>query len=109
MEQFSLMLDGEVVLDRKFSTSDFDRETDRNSVTERAHITLDGHELQKIRNLDSSRQFLIRFTGQKGHVGLDSDASRTFVQGVSRLLPMYDALDQAIIKIGPVKDTACPG
>ncbi len=103
------MLDGEVVLDRKLSNCNVDREVDRNSVTERAHITLDKHELQKIRNLDSSKQVLIRFTGQKGHLGLDSDASRTFVQGVSRLLPLYDALDRAIIKVGPVQDAACPG
>jgi hypothetical protein len=108
LEQFSLMVNGEVVLDRKFSNGNVDREVDHNSVTERAHITLDEHELQKIRNLDSSKQVHIRFTGQKGHVGLDSDASRTFVQGVSQLLPMYDALDSAIIKVGPVKDAACP-
>lgn len=108
LEQFSLMLDGTVVLDRKFGTGDVDRENDHNSVSERAHVLIDEQELQTIRNVDSSKQVLIRFTGQKGHVGLDSDASKSFVQGISKLLSLYDALDQAIVKVGPVKDAACP-
>jgi hypothetical protein len=108
LEQFSLMLDGTIVLERKFDIGEVDRENDHNSVTESAHINLDEQEMQRIRNVNSSKQVLIRLTGKKAYVGLDSDATKTFVQGMSKLLRLYDALDLAIVKVGPVKDAACP-
>lgn len=108
LEQFSLMLDGTVVLDRKFGTGEIDRENDHNSVVETAHLTVDERELLMLRKVDPSKQILIRLTGQKGYVGLDPEMSITFAQGIAKLLHLYDALDQATLKVGPVKDAACP-
>jgi hypothetical protein len=43
------------------------------------------------------------------YVGLDQEMSKAFGQGITKLRHMYDALDLPTLKVGPVKDAACPG
>ncbi len=107
VEQFSVMLDGTVVLDRKFEVGEVDRENDHNSVTEMAHLTVTEEELQTLRKIDPSRQVLIRLTGKKGYAAIDAEATKTFTEGIVKLLRMYDSLDQATQKVGSVVDAAC--
>ncbi len=107
VEQFSIMLNGAIVIDRKFDSSQVDRNNSHNEVSESIHIVLNEQEVNALRKIVPAQQVLIRLTGQKGYVGVDQDGIREFVQGVPRLLRMQDALEHAIKELGPVKDTAC--
>lgn len=108
MERFSLMVDGTVVIDRKFDIGQVERNNSHNSVSETAHFILNENELKSLRKVDQSKQILIRLTGQKGYSSIDPDGSKAFAQGIPKLLRMYDDLDHATTRLGAVKDAACP-
>lgn len=108
LEQFGLMLDGTLVLERKFGPAEVDRDNSHNEVSESAHIVLNEQEVNALRRIAQAKQVLVRLTGQKGYVGIDQEGTRNFVQGVARLVRMHDALGQAVENLGQVKDTACP-
>lgn len=107
-EQFSLMLDGVVVLEQRLDFGAVDREVDHSSVSEGTHFAVDEKGLQELRRINPSSHVLIRLTGKKGYVAIDTDATKTFTDGIVILLRIYDALDQAIAKVGIVKDEKCP-
>jgi hypothetical protein len=108
LERFGLMLDGAIVIDRKFDSSQVDRDNSHNEVSESVHIGLDQQEVNALRRVVEAKEVLIRLTGQKGYVEIDQEGTRNFVQGVTRLLRMHDALGQAVDRLGQVKDPACP-
>lgn len=107
-EQFGLMLDGTLVIDRKFDPSQVDRDNSHNKVSESIHLLLNKQKVNALRGITQAKQVLVRLTGQKGYVGIDQEGTKDFVQGVTRLLRMHDALDQAVENLGQVNDTACP-
>lgn len=107
LEQFGLMLDGTLVIERKVDSAQVDRDNSHNDVSESVHLVLDKREIDALRSITEPKQVLIRLTGKKGYVGIDIDGTKDFVEGVARLLRIYDALGQAVERVGQVKDTAC--
>jgi hypothetical protein len=109
MEKFSIMRDGKVIVNREFSLSDVNRDNDNSSITERADFILTNDEIKSLRDIKNDTQILVRFTGQKGYTGLDKAQVSVLVDGITRMLPLYDALAEASENIGLVDDAACPG
>jgi hypothetical protein len=108
LEHFGLMLDGAIVIERKFNLGQVERNNTHTAVSESVDILLSEQEVNALRKISEAKQVLIRLTGQKGYVGIDEARTSAFVQGVARLLRMHHALGQAVENLGPVKDTACP-
>ncbi len=108
LEKFGLMLDGSIVINRKFDFNQVNRENSHNEISESVHMILDQEEVNALRRVTQSKQVLIRLTGQKRYVGIDREGTENFVRGTAGLLRIHDALGEAIEKVGQVKDDACP-
>mgnify|MGYP003384917645 CR=1 FL=1 len=108
LEHFGLMLDGSLVIERKFDSSQVDRDNSHNEVSESAYVVLNEQEIITLRRIGEAKQVLVRLTGKKGYVGIEQERMKTIVQGITRLLRIHDALDQAVKNLGQVKDPACP-
>jgi hypothetical protein len=108
LERFGLMLDGNLVIDRKLDPSQVNRDNSHNEVSESTHVVLNEEEVNALRKIADSKQVLVRLTGQKGYVGIDQEGTKNFVQGVARLLRIKDALEQAVENLGQMQDPVCP-
>lgn len=108
VEQFGVMVDDHIVIDRKFDSSQVERDNSPREISESMHVVLNAQEVDALREVVRGRQVVIRLTGKKGYVGVDQAGTREFVQGVARLLRIHDALGQAIKGLGSVIDVACP-
>ena len=107
-EQFALMLDGIIVIDRKFETGDIDRDNSHNGVTESAHIVLTKQEVEALSKISEAKHVLVRLSGKKGYVGLTKYDTWQFTQGITDILKVHDALGGAIKGVSNVEDTTCP-
>lgn len=108
LEQFALMLDGTVVIERRFDHGDVDRNHTHNEVSETVHISLSEQEVNALRNISQAKEVLVRLTGQKGYVGVEKQGTSSFIIGIESLLRIHDALGLAVENLGQVKDTMCP-
>lgn len=108
LEQLGVMVDGVVIMDKKIEHNDIDHENTHKSVSESVHLPMNDRDVSELRKMSGARQVLIRMTGQKGYVGLDTKTTMEFVKGIDKSLRMYDALMQASKSIGSVSDPACP-
>jgi hypothetical protein len=108
VEQFGIMVDGVVVVERKFDGQQVNRENSHKEVSESTVLILTQQEIDALRKAQQAQQVLIRITGQKGYVGVDQESTKGFLDGVSRLIRIHDSLAGSVSGIVPVKDEACP-
>lgn len=107
LDQFGVMADGIILIDKKINRSDIDRENNHNSVSESVHLPLTSDEVAAVRKMHGAKQVLLRLTGQKGYTGIDQKTTKEFIQGIDKSLRIYDALMQSTKSTGPVSDPAC--
>jgi hypothetical protein len=108
LQEIGLMLDASIVVTRNLSISQINRENTHEAVSESVHVELNNSEIETLRRLSASKQVLIRFTGKNSFVSLDSESTRSFLEGLSRLILIHDNLQLALKNVNDVKDSACP-
>lgn len=108
VENFGIMADGAMIIDRKFESSYVDRDNFDDGISESIHVALSDREVKALRKLVQAQNVIIRIAGKREYIGIGDDEAKTFVMGIGRLLRIYDSLGLAINRLGPTRDRDCP-
>lgn len=97
MNRFSIMADGEVIIDRDISQPTPARNVVRRWVQESSQVVATALEIAALRKVPNAKTILLRLTGDKGYETIKngSGPARNFQMDVTALLAFYDQLSAA--------------
>ena len=96
MNKVAIMVDGEVVLEKKFPSLEAKRDVEDGYVHEEDSFIADADEISALRKITEKSTVLIRLTGDKGFVNVDKQGVDFFKSDVIDGLYVYDAINEAV-------------
>ena len=103
MSGFSILADGEVILQKEFPGQHVDRNNHSYGVEERYTFIAKSAEIEALRKIPHSKKLSIRITGDKGYVNIKKDRMKNFKDEISNSLAIYDAFNAAIGALEPTR------
>ena len=96
MNKVSIMVNGEVVIEKDLDRSSVDRDAESYGVEERGNFVATDAQIEALRKMKPDSDVNIRLTGSKGYVSLKKSDIQSFKSEVANLLFIYDAINHAL-------------
>lgn len=96
LRQVAVMLDGGVVIERRWEHFEVQRDSESYGVEERANAIATEDEIAALRKVASAKAVLVRLTGDKGFVPLTAKGVERFRGDAQVALAVYDRLMAAL-------------
>jgi hypothetical protein len=96
MENLSVMVESEVVLEKGFIKSIIDRNVERYGVEESYSFIAEEKEINALRKITQESNVIVRITGSKGYVNLEKSNVIQFKKDIITALYMYDKLNKTL-------------
>lgn len=96
MSKVSVMVDGDVVLERDFQGKQVNRNAHGYGVEERYDFIASDDDIAALRKISSSSKVLIRLTGSKGYVNLGGADDKNVQREIIDALAIYDRMSGSL-------------
>lgn len=96
MNKVSIMVNGEVVIEKDLDRSSVDRNVESHGVEEKGHFAATDAQIAALRKVKPDSDVNIRLTGSKGYVSLRKIDIQSFKGEVENLLFIYDSINRAL-------------
>lgn len=103
MDKVSVLADGELLLEHKFTSTEVDRDNNTWGIDERAHWVASDNDLSALKRIASAKVIIVRLSGAKGYVTVaEKDISR-IKEDFKSVLAIYSVLDAAAASKEPAE------
>ena len=103
MDKVSVLADGELLLEHKFTSTEVDRDNNTWGIDERAHWVASNNDLSALKRIASAKVIIVRLSGAKGYVTVaEKDISR-IKEDFKSVLAIYGTLDAAAASKEPAE------